>query len=63
MGGKIGNKETGQQIEKSNKYGFPDLSRFKESACNSGDIGDVGSILSQKDPLDGEMVAAPVFFT
>lgn len=26
-----------------------------------GDIGDVASTLSQKDPLDGEIVAAPVF--
>ena len=28
----------------------------KESTCNAGDTGDVGSILGQEDPLEKEMV-------
>ena len=35
--------------------GFPDGSVGKESACNTGDTGDVGLIPGQEDPLEKEM--------
>jgi len=36
--------------------GFPDGSASKESACNTGDTGDVGKI-----SLEEEMATTPVF--
>ena len=37
-------------------WGFSSASVGKESTCNAGDTGDVGSILGQEDPLEKEMV-------
>ena len=33
----------------------------KESACNAGGAGDVGSVLGGEDPLEEEMATTPVF--
>ena len=37
---------------KPNFYRLPRWLSAKESACNAGDTGDVGSIPGQKDPLE-----------
>ena len=37
------------------KWGFPDGSVSKESACSAGDKGDIGSSLGQENPLEEAM--------
>ena len=37
------------------KWGFPDGSVGKESACNAGDKGDISSSLGQENLLEEEM--------
>lgn len=41
--------------------GFPGA--VKESACNAGTSGDMGSILSGEDPLGETLTPTPVFLT
>ena len=36
-------------------WGFPDGSVGKESACDEGDKGDIGSPLGRENPLEEEM--------
>ena len=41
--------------------GLPQWLSGKESACNAGAAGDVGSIPGQEDPLQESMTTTPVF--
>ena len=41
--------------------GFPHSSVSKESACNAGDVRDVGLILGGEDPLEKGMQPTLVF--
>ena len=38
-------------------WASPDGSESKESACNAGDTGDMGSIPGQEDHLEEEMAS------
>ena len=42
-------------------YGLRQGLSGKESACNAGDTGDVGSVPGQEDPLAGAWQPIPVF--